>query len=489
MDTLKKKLAEIVGTANVSGRSDNTEKFASDRSFASRMPPSLVVRARSGTEVEAVIRLANEAKTPVVTVSSGAPHYRGDTVPSVPEAIILDLSGMKKILNINKVHRMAVIEPGVTYGELNEALHKEGLAIAPCLSPKKTKSVIGSLLELEPRLNAMHQWSYTDPLRCMEVTWGDGNRMYTGEAGGSVMDLEQQWKQDKWQVEPVGPMMLDFNRLLTQSQGTMGAVTWASVRCELEHQAHNTFFIPAKTEKELTEFVLRVVHLRFSDELFILNSAQLSSLVGQDANQIEVLKKDLPPYIAVVGVGGRDLLPQERMRQQEADIKGIAQQLGLVPTAVLAGISADYALKKAAAPCEGVYWKERAKGAFQDIFFTTIIDKIPEFIEKMNALAAKASYPLSDIGIYIQPLHCGSAYHLEFTLTYDPKNRKDTEKAKAIFNTASEVFSAMGAFYTRPYGKWAELQMNRDAMGKKTLDALKNIFDPAGIMNPGKLCL
>jgi FAD/FMN-containing dehydrogenase len=43
---------------------------------------------------------------------------------------------MKKILSINKTHRMAVIEPGVTYEELNEALAKEGMTISHCLSQR-----------------------------------------------------------------------------------------------------------------------------------------------------------------------------------------------------------------------------------------------------------------------------------------------------------------------------------------------------------------
>lgn len=51
-------------------------------------------------------------------------------------------------------------------------------------------SVIGSLLESEPHLNAFYQWCNLDPFRCVEVTWGDGNRMYIGEAGGLTMNLE-----------------------------------------------------------------------------------------------------------------------------------------------------------------------------------------------------------------------------------------------------------------------------------------------------------
>lgn len=489
MKGLKEKLTKIAGKDNVLDEISILEKYSCDKSFAMSIIPRYVVKVQNGAQAESLVKLANKTKTPLVPVSSGAPHYKGDTVPSVPEAVIADLSGMKRILNINKTHRIAVIEPGVSYEELDMALAKEGMEIAPCLAPRATKSVVGSLLELEPRLNAMHQWAYTDPLRCMEVTWGDGNRMYTGEAGGYVMNLEQQWMEDKWQVEPVGPMMLDFFRLLTCAQGTMGLVTWASVRCELKHQTHRSFFVTAKKVEELIEFVWQVVHFRFSDELFIMNNAQLASLLGEDAEEIEALKKVLPAWVALVGVGGRDLLPEERAAQQEADIADITQRCGLPMVPAAGCVSAEKAMNYAKGVCKGIYWKERLKGAFQDIFFTTTLDKTAAFISRMYALAIEEKYCPTDIGIYIQPLHCGSAYHVEFTLPYDPQSKKETEMVQALFMKASLKFAAMDAFYARPYGIWADIQMNKDAMGKKALNKLKGIFDPNGIMNPGKLCL
>jgi len=70
----------------------------------------------------------------------------------MPESVIVDLSGMKKILSINRTQRMTVIEPGVTYGELQTALEKEGLTLSTSIAPRATKSVVASALELEPRL-------------------------------------------------------------------------------------------------------------------------------------------------------------------------------------------------------------------------------------------------------------------------------------------------------------------------------------------------
>ena len=491
MVKLKAELEKIFGAANVSDKEADLAAYASDRSFAKEMTPSFVVKAKNADQVEALVKLANEKSFPLVPVSSGAPHFRGDTVPSVPGAVIVDLSGMNKILNINKLHRMAVIEPGVTYGQFQKALERKGMHFAYTLAPRDTKSVMASILEIEPRLNAMHSWGYTEPLRCLEVTWGDGNRMYTGDAANSPAgSLETQWSQEKWQVDPMGPMMLDFYRLMTQAQGTMGIATWASVRCELAFQAHKCFFVPAETEKDLLNFVWDVIHVRFSDEMFIMNKSQFANLMGGTPAEIDALKAELPAWVVFVGVGGRDMLPKERCEQQELDIKEIAQKNGLVSVSAVGGVTATSFYKKAISTSPAKkYWKDTYKGAFQDIFFMSKIDDTAMFIDKMNAIAARVGYPVSDIGVYVQPVHLGSAYHVEFTLPYDPKSAKETKLVKELFEKASVELAQAGAYYTRPYGPWARIQLNKDAMGNQSLKTLKGIFDPNGIMNPGKVTI
>jgi FAD/FMN-containing dehydrogenase len=489
VDSKKVELTGIVGDDNVFDDPAILEKYSKDSSFCSPMKPRFLVKVSSVNEVQKIVRWANKTSTPLIPVSSGPPHYKGDTVPTVPEAVIVDLSGMKKIISINRQHRICIIEPGVTYGQLQNALAKEGLTIMTSITPRASKSVITSVLEAEPRLNGMGQWEFFDPLRCMEVVWGDGNRMYTGEAAQGPLDLQKQWASEKWQVAGNGPFSTDFIRMLTMAQGTMGIVTWASLKCELLPTIHKMFFVPAKRLEQLNDFIRRVVRLRFSDELMVMNSSYLACLLGETTDEIKQLKAELPEWVALVGILGRQLLPEERVESQQLDIADIAQQFGLKMTASLPGINAEKVLNKLIKPSGEKYWKETAKGAFQDIFFLTTLDKTNMFIHTAGMMAEKAGYSASDIGVYIQPKHRGSSYHLEFNLPYNPDCVKSTAKVKELFSKASEGFSAMGAYFSRPYGIWSRLQLNKDAQSAMILKDLKGIFDPNNIMNPGKLAV
>ena len=479
-------LTAIAGEQNVCVAEEALASFAEDGSFAKRLFPRAIVKPQDANQVQDIVKWSNRTKTPLVPVSSTAPHYKGDTVPSVPDAVIVDLSGMKKILGISRRHRIAVIEPGVTYGELNAALAKEGLTVSMPLMPREGKSVIGSLLESEPRLNALHQWCNLDPLRCVEVTWGDGNRMYTGEAGGSVMDLESQWKEDKWQWEPAGPMMLDFYRLLTGAQGTMGIVTWASVRCELMPKEEKGYLVPAQKLDDLIDFAYHVLRIRFGEAFFIMNAAQLARLMTSNTEDAAKMETELPPWIAMVGIGGREILPQERVAYQEQDIADIAQKYDLTLQPECGGISGDLVFKRASNTSGSASWKAGEAGAFADIFFSTTLDRTPEFVGAMETLAKEKDYQ-RNIGVYLQPENMGTSYHCSFTLPFDSEDSAEFARTECLFTEASEKFSQMGAYYFRPYGIWSKLQLSRDAESYHVLQQLREIFDPNGIMNPGKL--
>ena len=489
MDNMKQKLIEIVGSGNVIDNPEVLESFSKDQSFAKPMMPLLVVKPEDAGQVQKIIEGANETKTPLVPVSSGPPHFKGDTVPSVPESVIVDLSGMNKIISINRQQRMAIIEPGVTYGQLQDELAKEGLTLSTSLRPRKTKSVLTSVLEIEPRLNCLHQFNYTEPVRCTEVTFGDGNQIFTGEAGNGAKDLEKQWSQEKWQVHSNGPQMTDMTRMVLQAQGSMGIVTWASVKCELLPSIRKMYLAPAKKSTDLEAFVYKVIWSRFGDKLYVMNRAYLAALIGETREEIARLKSELPNWAAAVGISGDILLPEMKVSAQEYDIADIAKTTGVHFLPAVTGTAGEEVLSKSISPSQEKYWKQTYKGAFSDIFFITTLDKTSKFISAMYELAVEAGYPTEDIGVYIQPQHMGTSVHLEFNLPYDADNAKEAKKVKALYEKASREMSKLGGYYARPYDIWARIQLNKDAMSYEILKRMKNIFDPNNIMNTGKLSL
>lgn len=489
MDGLVARLAAIVGKDNVDDNAKTLERYSRDGSFAVPMKPRLVVKVKSADEVQAVVKLANETGTPLIPVSSTGTGQRGDTVPSVPEAVVIDLSGMKRIISVNRQQRVAVVEPGVTYGELKSALEKEGLEFSMPLAPKEGKSVVASLLDLEPRLNALHQWNFIDPLRCTEVIWGDGNRMYTGEAGAGPLDIGKQQSTERWQVSGTGPMMLDFYRLLSGSQGSMGIVTWASVKCEAASPQHKMFFVPAGKAEDLVDFVYRVLRLRLSNEMLLVNRTTLATLIADNAGDIAKRSVDLPAWVALVGISGQNVLPEMRAQAQALDIADLAQQFGLQFLPALPGISGDQVYAKVTGASGPEVWKKKSKGSCAELFFTTTLDRVPEFTAAMNDLASEAGYPIGDLGIYINPQNMGTSYHCEFLLPYDAANALESAMVKKLFTRASEAIAGMGGYYLRPHGIWSRLQLNKDAQSAMILQRLKGIFDPNNIMNTGKLGL
>ena len=183
----EKELAKIVGSRNVLNSPEILEEYSGDSSFAPQVRPLCVVKPGNIEEVQGVVKWANETLTPLVPVSSGPPHSRGDTVPGVGGSVVVDLSSMKRIIRVDSSNKVAIVEPGVTFGELQSELEKVGMHAYMPLAPCSSKSVIGSVLEREPITIPSHHWDATDPMLCAEVVFGTGDKLRTGEAAGILL--------------------------------------------------------------------------------------------------------------------------------------------------------------------------------------------------------------------------------------------------------------------------------------------------------------
>jgi hypothetical protein len=320
------------------------------------------------------------------------------------------------------------------------------------------------------------------------VIWGNGEELWTGEAGDQIGTLEERWSQFLYQVNPMGPYQTDFYRFISAAQGSMGIVTRASVKCEVMPQIHKLFFMQSQNLENLIDFAYRVLKIRYGYELFILNSFNLAAILGEEASQISALKDQLPNWILILGLAGLERLPEERVRYQESDIKNIAQQCDQQLVSAIPEAEGEQLLEIISKPSKDPYWKLRYKGGYHDIFFITTLNNTPKFINIICSLSQEWGYPPSNIGVYIQPVMQGVACHCEFVLPFDPNNRPEVAKVQKLVTDGSKELIKEGAFFSRPYGKWADMVYSRDAETTIVLRKVKSIFDPNNVMNPGKLC-
>lgn len=485
--TAREKLEKIVGAGNLSIEQDILDEYSCDMSFVNRVRPACVVRPKKAEDIQKIINIANETQTALVPVSSGPPHFRGDTVPFSGGSVVVDLKHMKKVIFVDRPRRVAMIEPGVTFGELIPLAKKEGLRLNMPLLPRKSKSVIGSMLEREPVLMPGYQWDISDPLACTGLYFGNGNEFRTGQAAGPGT-VEEQWKVGGVQKAPYGPGTASLHRLIQGAQGTMGIVTWASLRCELLPSLEDPFLVGSSELEKVLELSHWLVRLRMATECFILNRASIAAVFSEKAGDFQVIKDSLPEYILFYTLAGYNYFPEERISSNIKDISKMTQQFGLDPVKSIGAVSANRMLKMVQQPSGEPYWKLRYKGACQDIFFLSIYQRLEGQIEAMKSMADKAAYPVSDVGIYIQPIVQGTGYHCEFNIYYDPENSVEEDRVRNLSSSAIKCLMDKGAFFSRPYGDEARMILNRDSATINALHKLKKIFDPNNIMNPGKVC-
>jgi FAD/FMN-containing dehydrogenase len=483
----EERIAAIVGKKNVSSDAASLEIYARDMSFVDAIKPRYVVQPQSSQAIQKLVQYANETRTPLVPVSSGAPHFRGDTVPSVGGAVIVDLSAMKKVIKINEYLRVAMVEAGVTFEELIPEVEKAGIRLNMPLLPRKTKTVVGSMLEREPVLMPKYQWDSSDPVACFEVVFGNGDVFRTGQAAGPGT-IEQQWAAGGYQKTPYGPGPAQWHRIIQGAQGTMGIVTWASLRCELLPKLEEPFMVGSGDLNRLFDLAHWLIRMRLVNECLVLNNTDLASIMAKKwPADYERLKAALPPWVLFYIVAGYDYLPEERINASVKGIADISRRIGVESSKAIGGVSAGELLKIIKRPSSDPYWKLRYKGACQDIFFITTYAKIESQIKCMSEAAEKCHYPAADIGIYVQPVVQGTSCHCEFNLFYDDKNKMESGKVRDLTMLATKSLIASGAFFSRPYGETASMIVNRDAASVAALNKVKGIIDPNRIMNPGKL--
>jgi FAD/FMN-containing dehydrogenase len=310
--------------------------------------------------------------------------------------------------------------------------------------------------------------------------------MRTGSAGGPG-SLEAQRASGGAQKYSGGPSQTDLHRVVQGSQGTIGVVTWITIRAETAPTVKKPFLVGADSLDALVPFVYGVQRSGLGEHAFILDRQALGMLMGgRDGSAMDNGHGPLPVYICLVNVAGFERLAARRLRYQEHDIRQIAGRHGLSLVRELGEVSADKLLDLSTLPCGQIDWRHRARGHCLSIFFLTTLDRTPEFTRLFSDTAQRHGLGRGDIGVYLQPVVQNHACHVEFMIPFDPAAAADVNRMRAFEKEAVAHLAKSGAFFSRPYGVSQEVAFGQNPIHRELLKKVKDIFDPARVLNRGK---
>src|SRR4030042_1750706 len=306
--SIREELLKLVGSEKFTDDPKVLEEYSTDFSLAPPGVPNYVVKPKKTEDVQKVIKFANEHSIPVVPVSSGA-HFHGTTIPK-QGGIVLDLTGMNKIFEIDELNRRVRIEAGVTWEQLTSELGKKGFRMLMPLLPHPSRSVVTDYLEREMPTNTVYD--YGEPLQSMEVVWPTGEIFRTGSA--SVTGYPDSPSKG---ANPSGPG-LDFYRFLQGAQGTMGVVTWANLKIESIPKIDKVLLAPVDDLGYAQEFLYRILRRRIGQECLLLNNVDLAAIVAEKGfGDFETLRATLPPWTLILVVRGLLRRPEEKIAYEE----------------------------------------------------------------------------------------------------------------------------------------------------------------------------
>ncbi|HNR14507.1 MAG TPA: FAD-binding oxidoreductase [Thermodesulfobacteriota bacterium] len=469
-------LKGLIGDKNVFDDPEILAAYAADDSFVKPRQPRMVVKARTKEEVVKVVQYANEHKIAVTPRSSRVSFY-GAGIPA-QGGMIIDLTEMNRILEIDDRARLVKVEPGVTTEQVQDELARHGLMMQLPLCSHPKKSVLTSAMEREPMLIPKDE--HYETMVNVEIVLSSGEIFYTGTAGykGFKMGAAQEF-------------FIPSTRLFVGAQGTFGIITESNLKVVHTPAMDKLLFIPFNKLEDVASPIRKIQWRMMGNECLVLDALNFATIIADDDKDIAALRDELPPWTLIFCSSAPARFPEEKIAYEEEALREIGKEYDFDVRETLAGAPG---LRRKLLPIlrkpwsKSTYWKYRYSGACTDLFFMAPIERIAEFTAAVDSIAADHAFPTGDIGRYFQPVYRGNAIYCHYSFNWCGGNGKDRERMKSLFLDASEKLISQGAFFSSLYGPWADMMYRRTGKYAEVLKVVKDVFDPNHIMNPGKLC-
>jgi glycolate oxidase len=448
-------LEHIVGKENITTSPVDLYAYSSDASIY-RCSPDAVVRPETVDDLVSIVKLANETKT-IIIARGGGSALCGHSTP-IRGGIIIDMQSWNKVKGIHVEDLYCVVEPGVIYNQLNDALSPYGFFFPPAPGSGEVATIGGMVITNASGVNAVKYGATRDYVMGLQVVLPTGESVKMGnptlkEAAG-----------------------YQLARLMVGSEGTLGIVTEVTLKVAPIPEkkagavaAFEDLMNAGKCVSNIISSPLIPSALEIMDDICIKAINNATNLNLPDVDGLLLIEVDGDP---------------EAVGKQIKKVADICKESGAASvehTDDTARLHDLMKARKAMIPSLARY-KEGMVTVMLADDMAVPMSKIPESIKRFHEIAEKYDIYIPTYG------HAGDG-NLHTKIIIDPKSTRAWKRAEKATREIFDVVLGLGGTVTGEHGvgiaKAPFMQKERQTL-LSTMKKIKKALDPNNILNPGK---
>ncbi|MFW9824225.1 MAG: FAD-binding oxidoreductase [Candidatus Thorarchaeota archaeon] len=448
-DEILIRLEEIVGKDFVSKNPEDLYIYSQDPGASLPRPTDFVALPKTIEEVRRIIQLANEFKIPLIPMGGGL-TLSGLVIP-VKGGIVVDMKRMNKILEINEFSKYALIEAGVTTGQILSYLNKNFPDLQPPVpDAPPSATVAGNVL--------IHGSGY------LSQKYGDHGAMINGLEvvlpNGDICRLGSCAVSKYWFAR--GPIP-DLIGLFISSFGTMGIITKLSIQLFDKPKFREVVFGLLSDPKDIPGVLTQITKTGLAEDVLLGMQDKpdwmkgyvfvITYITGESEEEIGSHLKSLKK---VYRKGkARYMTTPERIRS------------AYLEKPIFAAAAADY----------------RKGGGFEYVGANMPIERIPEAYQKGAEIASKYGI-VPTLGSRL----IGGTHNIVmfFSYSFNRSDPKDMENARNALHDTNILALELGGIPWKAELAGQQLILEKmDPNFKKLFNTIRSTLDPNQIMNPG----
>lgn len=454
-ESILARVRHIVGADQVLTAREDLIPYSFDGTAALQQLPGCVTFAKSSAEISAILRLANETGTAVVTRGSGT-GLSGGSVPAA-DCIVLCLVKMDRILEVDRANLTMLVEPGVTTLTIADAAIAAGLFYPPDPGSMKISTIGGNVAENSGGLRGLKYGVTRNYVMGMEVILPDGEVMWLG---------------NKCVKDVAGYSLKD---IFVGSEGTLGVITKVLLRLIPKPAAKKTMVATFAQMDHAAEAVSAIIAaqiipctLEFLDRMTI-HCVEDYAKIGLPLNCEALLLIETDGHPAVVA-------------EEAAQMERICREGGCLEVRVAQDEAEAVRLASA---------RRSAFSALARVSPTTILEdatvprsELARMIRFVEAVSKKYKLRVGTFG------HMGDG-NLHPTFLTDERNYEEMHRVEEAFKEIFDEAIRLGGTITGEHGiglaKKSFLPKFAGNAQMRVMRELRKVLDPKGVLNPGKI--